>query len=265
MNLITTLVHSHTHFCTEQAAASYHWNDHVHLATQLHEASIRQQEQHHHVLLTLRHSNHVSSIQLRIELQRRDAIRDVLQHKCQTAQGYMVVAALLIGCGFASITNFSLPRPYSSSSGSSNSAVMAFSVFLSLSFLILVLSATCSLGLQNRLTGYDMHCPLRVYHCGDTHRTFPSYFSCRCAMLERVARRLLLGGLCLLLAAVSVLMREVLTQMMMGSGNSSSEASNEGAGLAFVVSGALTISSVVAVAALIEGRTHRGVSGNGMV
>lgn len=84
-------------------------------------------------------------------------------------------------------------------------------------------------------------------------------------MLERVARRLLLGGLCLLLAAVSVLMREVLTQMMMGSGNSSSEASNEGAGLAFVVSGALTISSVVAVAALIEGRTHRGVSGNGMV
>ena len=119
-----------------------------------------------------------------VDMARREAVRDVWQQRNELTQTLLIVATLLFGCAYTTLVDGSSRLPLEAN----KETVAAFSFFVSVSLLFLLLSIVILVALYRRISQYDIHRPLKRYAgCGRTHRDFNSYYKCHCDGLQRKA------------------------------------------------------------------------------
>jgi hypothetical protein len=116
-----------------------------------------------------------------VDMARREAVRDVWQQRNELTQTMLIVATLLFGCAYTTLVDGRIANE------ASRAAVVAFSFFVSLSLLLLLVCIVSLVALYRRIALYDIHRPLLRYTCNRIHRDFNSYYECHCGGLHATA------------------------------------------------------------------------------
>mmetsp|Transcript_36466 Transcript_36466/g.91412 ORF Transcript_36466/g.91412 Transcript_36466/m.91412 type:complete len:470 (-) Transcript_36466:67-1476(-) len=154
-------------------------------ARQMHLQSLRQELMHH-----------LQQIHLDTETARRENVRDVWAQKSRKADTLMITITLMIAAFFALLVEGTLPND------TPLAFITLFSVFISLSFLLLFGSLWCTLLLSSRLAKYNIYKKFQVYNCGKIHRDYESYYTCHCSTIALAAQLgFYVGTLCLFVSA----------------------------------------------------------------
>jgi Na+-transporting methylmalonyl-CoA/oxaloacetate decarboxylase gamma subunit len=150
---------------------------------------------------------HLQNTYYKVDIARRDAVRDAIRHKSSTTHSFMVVSSILIGCLFAIIYQFQPPELVS------DTGLTILMIFMGLALVILVASVRVSLSLQSTLGSYHVHRPLHHYKpCNKVHSGFNDFNTCHCESKEKWSSWLMLLGAMFTLASGAIYQYLILTE-----------------------------------------------------
>lgn len=117
----------------------------------------------------------------------------------QKIQTLMIVDTLMLGLSVAIMVEGQLPL------STYVPLVIAFSFFLSCSFIFLLISVWFAMRMQARMTQYNIQNDRQRYVCGGRHFTFADYFNCHCQLLGKLAALFFYAGSASLILASIIL------------------------------------------------------------
>lgn len=207
MDAVTgTLFAEHQYRALTDYDVSLHEREIAQLKAQLQESEQRKAQQHQQSM-RWRGVYHLQNTFYRVDIARRDAVRDAIRHKSSTTHSFMVVSSILIGCLFAIIYQFQPPEKVS------DTGLVILMVFMGLALTILVASVRVALSLQSTLGSYQVHRPLHHYKpCNKVHTGFNDFNACHCESKEKWSSWLMLWGAIFTLASGAVYQYLILTE-----------------------------------------------------
>ena len=207
MDAVTgTLFAEHQYRVSTDYDVSLHEREIAQLKSQLAESERRKAQQHQQSM-RWRGVYHLQNTFYRVDIARRDAVRDAIRHKSSTTHSFMVVSSILIGCLFAIIYQFQPPEEVS------DDGLVVLMVFMGLALMILVASVRVALSLQSTLGSYQVHRPLHHYKpCNKVHTGFNDFNTCHCESKEKWSSWLMLSGAIFTLASGAVYQYLILTE-----------------------------------------------------
>eukprot|EP00050_Salpingoeca_kvevrii_P000118 m.142078 g.142078 ORF g.142078 m.142078 type:complete len:526 (-) comp10034_c0_seq1:433-2010(-) len=144
--------------------------------------------------------HHIQGIEIAIETERREHLRDIWSQKSRKADTLMITVTLMFA-SFIALMIEGLP-PTDSPRG----MVWAYSATTSLSFSFLLFCMWLTARFQTRMASYDIHDKDVVYLCGSPHKTFEQFYICHCSLIARCANISFYLGTVFLVAAATIVM-----------------------------------------------------------